>query len=169
MQPSEALDVAAQVSVTLAGFAGIVFVFRPEAIQQWSRLDRLRLQLLLFNSALPLCDALFGILLLTVERPPNSIWRWCSGFALATQIAFVSSTGRATRNVPAAERGAVNKPLYYSLTVVGSIAMVLQLFNLAMWNLFWPFFAAIFVHLIAAILQFVRMVLLPHGSANAPS
>jgi hypothetical protein len=29
MQPNEALNIAAQVAVTLAGFAGIVVVFRP--------------------------------------------------------------------------------------------------------------------------------------------
>jgi hypothetical protein len=33
--------VAAQVAVTLAGFAGIVVVFRPELVHQWSALDRL--------------------------------------------------------------------------------------------------------------------------------
>src|SRR6266480_3177798 len=65
MQPSEALDVAAQVAVTLAGFAGIVVVFRPQSIHEWSELDKLRLRLLLANSALPLVTSLFGILLQT--------------------------------------------------------------------------------------------------------
>jgi hypothetical protein len=35
MQPGEALGVAAQVAVTLAGFAGIVVVFRPESVHRW--------------------------------------------------------------------------------------------------------------------------------------
>ena len=51
MQPSEALGIAAQVAVTLAGFAGIVVVFRPDSVHRWSPLDKLRLQLLLINSA----------------------------------------------------------------------------------------------------------------------
>jgi len=54
MQPSEALGIAAQVAVTLAGFAGIVVVFRPDSVHRWSPLDKLRLQLLLTSSALPL-------------------------------------------------------------------------------------------------------------------
>jgi hypothetical protein len=33
--------------------------------------------------------------------------------------------------------------------------------NFAVWNRFWPLFALIFVHLVAALAQFVRMVLLP--------
>ena len=35
MQPSEALGIAAQVAVTLAGFAGIVVVFRPDSVRRW--------------------------------------------------------------------------------------------------------------------------------------
>jgi hypothetical protein len=34
MQPGDALNVVAQVAVTLAGFAGIVVVFRPELVHQ---------------------------------------------------------------------------------------------------------------------------------------
>ena len=70
MQPSEALGVAAQVAVTLAGFAGIVVVFRPDSVHQWSALDRFRLSLLLMNSALPLGLAMFGMLMLSVEPAP---------------------------------------------------------------------------------------------------
>jgi len=40
--------------------------------------------------------------------------------------------------------------------------MILQAINLAVWDRFWPFFAAIIVNLIAAIAQFVRFLLLPH-------
>jgi hypothetical protein len=36
MQPSEALGVAAQVAVTLAGFAGIVEAFRPQSVHECS-------------------------------------------------------------------------------------------------------------------------------------
>jgi hypothetical protein len=37
----------------------------------------------------------------------------------------------------------------------------------AVFNCFWPFFAGIVVHLIAAVLQFMRLVLLP--PANQPA
>jgi len=49
--------------------------------------------------------------------------------------------------------------------VLGTAALVLQVINVTVWNRFSPFFALIFMHLIAALIQFVRMVLLPpHGS-----
>jgi hypothetical protein len=161
MDPGEALDVAAQVAVTLAGFAGIVVVFRPQSVHEWSALDRLRLRLLLANSALPLITALFGILLLTIEPPPAAIWRWCSGAALALMLPFIIANSTNARRIPPAERPAVNTKLYYSLALLGTAGLVLQVINIFWWNRFWPFFACIFIYLVAAIAQFVRFVLLP--------
>src|SRR5438105_1717201 len=50
MEPGEALSTAAQIAVTLAGFAGVVVVFRRESVHDWSPVDKLRLRLLLTNS-----------------------------------------------------------------------------------------------------------------------
>jgi hypothetical protein len=75
VEPGEALGLAAQVAVTLAGFAGVVVVFRPSSIHQWSSLDRFRLRLLLNNSIFPLAYSVFGIFLLTIKPPPETIWR----------------------------------------------------------------------------------------------
>jgi hypothetical protein len=52
---------AAQVAVTLAEFAGVVVVFRPASVHQWSSLDRFRLRLLLSNSILPLAYSVIAI------------------------------------------------------------------------------------------------------------
>ena len=82
MEPGEALGLAAQVAVTLAGFAGVVVVFRPASIHQWPSLDRFRLRLLLNNSIFPLAYSVFGIFLLTIKPTPETIWRWCSGVAI---------------------------------------------------------------------------------------
>ena len=56
---------------------------------------------------------------------------------------------------------AVNKYLFYGIAVIATVATALQAINFSAWNRFWPFFAIIFVHLVAALAQFVRMVLLP--------
>jgi hypothetical protein len=50
MEPSEALSTAAQIAVTLAGFAGVVVVFRRESVHEWSPIDKFRLRVLLINS-----------------------------------------------------------------------------------------------------------------------
>ncbi|HEX3817335.1 MAG TPA: hypothetical protein VHW03_03500 [Chthoniobacterales bacterium] len=161
MQPSEALGVAAQVAVTLAGFAGIVVIFRPDSVHRWSPLDKFRLQLLLTNSALPLADALFGMFLLTFDPPPVSIWRWCSGVGFCGQLFVIVYSRKSTRLFIRPELQTVNRFLFYGMAFIGTVAMALQAINFSVWNLFWPFFALVFVHLIAALVQFVRMVLLP--------
>lgn len=160
MQPGEALGVAAQVAVTLAGFAGIVVVFRPQSVHEWSMLDRFRLTLLLMNSAMPLCFALFGMLLLSVDPVPGSIWRWCSGFAFASSVMAFVLMPNFRRRIPAADLKSVNKFIFYSLGGIATAAAALQVVNFAVWNRFWPFFTAIFVHLVAATIQFLRLLLL---------
>ena len=160
MEPNEALGIAAQVAVTLAGFAGVVVVFRPDSVHEWSPVDRFRLRLLLSNSVFPLAYSLFGMLLLTMKPPPESIWRWCSGFAATCQIPFAITSIRITRALSPADFKNVSKIVFYPLFTLASAVLLLQVYNLAFLNWFWPFFAGIFVHLIGAMAQFVRLVLL---------
>jgi hypothetical protein len=166
MQPSEALGVAAQVAVTLAGFAGIVVVFRPQSVHAWSAIDRYRLVLLLMNSAVPLVLSLFGLLLLTMAPPPVAIWRWCSGVCFTAQITAFALSSRPLTRLGPADLKAINKFVFYGMGALTFAATVLQALNFAMWNKFWPFHAGIFVHLFAAIVQFLRLILLPPRSAN---
>ena len=161
MQPSEALGVAAQVAVTLAGFAGIVVVFRPQSVHEWPVLDRFRLTLLLMNSVAPLVFSLFGMLLLSIDPVPVSIWRWCSGFAFVSEVLVFVSLRNPQQRLPANDLQAINKFLLYGVGAMATAAAVLQVVNFAVWNFFWPFFASIFIHLFAAGVQFLRMLLLP--------
>jgi hypothetical protein len=100
------------------------------------------------------------MLLLTVHPPIPDIWRWCSGVAFVTQILLIVLGSNPARKVPSGQREGVNKLLFYGVAALGTAAMALQAINFARWNWFWPFFAFIFVHLIAAVVQFMRMVLL---------
>ena len=167
MEPGEALGLAAQVAVTLAGFAGVVVTFRPASIHQWSSLDRFRLRLLLSNSIFPLAYSVLGIFMLTIQPPPESIWRWCSGVAVVCQIPFAIINFTEARRLTPAEFKGVSKLMFFPLFAIGILTVLLQLYNIAALNWFWPFFAAIVVHLIAAMLQFMRLVLLPQGKQTA--
>jgi hypothetical protein len=167
MEPGEALGLAAQVAVTLAGFAGVVVVFRPQSPHQWSSVDRLRLRLLLNNSILPLAYSFIGIFLLTIRPPPESIWRWCSALATLCQLAFGILNFTTVRKFSATEFKGVSKLLFFPFFAVGIATILLQLYNIAVWNWFWPFFAGIVVHLLAAMLQFMRLVLLPRPDQQA--
>jgi hypothetical protein len=167
VEPGEASSLAAQVAVTLAGFAGVVVVFRPASVHQWSSLDRFRLRLLLNNSILPLAYSVFAIFLLTIKPPPESIWRWCSGVAVGCQVPFAIMNFTEARHLAPAEFKGINKMLFFPLFAIGTITILLQVYNMAVLNWFWPFFAAIVVHLIAAMLQFMRLVLLPRRNQPA--
>jgi len=167
VEPGEALGLAAQVAVTLAGFAGVVVVFRPASIHQWSSLDRFRLRLLLNNSFFPLAYSVFGIFLLTIKPTPETIWRWCSGVAVVCQVPFAIINFMEARRLNAAEFKGVSKLMFFPLFAIGILTVLLQLYNIVALNWFWPFFAAIVVHLIAGMLQFMRLVLLPQRNQPA--
>ena len=159
----EILSAAAQIAVALAGFAGVVVVFRRESVHEWSRIDKFRLRLLLGNSVFPLAYSLFAMFLLTLKPPPESIWRWCSGFAAVCQIPFAITSIKRRRTLSSAEFKAVSKIVFYPLFALASAVLLLQFYNLAVLNSFWPFFAGIFVHLMGAMVQFVRLVLVIPG------
>ncbi len=162
MEPGEALGIAAQIAVALAGFAGVVVVFRREAVHEWSGIDKLRLRLLLANSILPLGLSMLGLLLLTVEPTPPGIWKWCSGITVVATLLFVTASTKVygRLNLQDMQRQRDTRFVYYVFGAFGVIAMVLQVFNVTLLGVFWPFFAAIVYQLITAMAQFARMILL---------
>ena|SRR5436190_22420908 len=100
---------------------------------------------------------------------PASIWRWCSGVSLSAQVLiFVYMRNPRRRSFTRADMQTVNKFLFYGIGSISTVAVALQVINFAVWNRFWPFFALIFVHLLAALAQFVRMVLLPPHESSGP-
>jgi hypothetical protein len=162
MEPGEALGIAAQIAVALAGFAGVVVVFRREAVHEWSGIDKLRLRLLLANSILPLGLSMLGLLLLTIKPMPPGIWRWCSGILLVATLSFVTVTTKMFRrlNLRNVQRQRLNRFIFYLFGAFGTAAILLQVYNIALVAAFWPFFAGIVYQLVTAMAQFARMILL---------
>lgn len=149
--------------MALAGFASVVVAFRSGALHEWAPIDKLRLRLLLGNSVVPLLACLVAMLLLSVKPPPLWIWRACSGFSVALAVPFGISTMIGARTLRAggfAAAGA-SRVLLYGLGIIASAALFLQIYNVVVLNVFWAFFATIVVQLVAGILQFVRLILLP--------
>jgi hypothetical protein len=163
MEPGEALSTTAQIAVALAGFAGVVVVFRRESIHDWSPIDKFRLRQLLTNSILPLAFCMVGLLMLTIRPLPADIWRWCSGAAFVILLLFGIGTVKVFHRFDLQElhRAGASRAVFYLTAAVGIAATLLQLYNAALLNAFWPFFTAIGLQLIAAMFQFARMVLAP--------
>ena len=162
MEPGEALGIAAQIAVALAGFAGVVVVFRREAVHEWSDIDKLRLRLLLANSMLPLGISMLGLVLLTIKPAPPEIWRWCSGILLVATVSFLIPITRAFRRLDTRDvkRQPVTRFIFALFGAFGIAAMLLQFYNIALPGAFWPFFAALVYQLVTAMAQFARMILL---------
>jgi hypothetical protein len=163
MEPSTALSVSAQIAVTIAGFAGVVAVFRNEAVHDWGLVEKFWLRLLLINSILPLALSMVGLLFLAIAPEPTAIWRWCSGLAglfllpYATMI-LKNLVGFSPGQLETA--GGARFTSYAMLALLVAVCLV-QLYNVATLAAFWPFFGAIVVLLLGAMYQFVRLVLTP--------
>ena len=138
-------------------------VFRRESIHDWTPIDKFRLRLLLTNSILPLALCVIGLLLLTIRPALAGIWRWCSAFAVVILLPFAITTSRSFRRLdPQQLQSALATGFsFYLFGLLGIGAMLLQFFNIAILNAFWPFFTGIVVHLLAAMVQFARIILLP--------
>jgi hypothetical protein len=164
MEPGEALGTTAQVAVALAGFAGVVVVFRTESVHRWSSVDKFRLRLLLGNSVIPLTFSLFGLLLLAFNPPPAGTWRWGSGFAALVLFPYGVLMRRSARSIPPGQfpSDPTTKLIFYPLFLSAWALSFLQLYNLFCLGAFWPFFGVIVFQLLAAVIQFVRLILLPH-------
>jgi hypothetical protein len=161
MDPTEVLGAAAQVAVTLAGFAGVVVVFGSGSIHEWSRVDLFRLRLMLTTSAVALSFCMLALLLLATAMSPAWIWGCCSAIVLL----FLTPAGlqyyRAFAGFGSGDLQAAgaSKGIFYTIASIGTAMLLLQLGNIIVLQTFWPFFAAIVLAILAATLQFARLIL----------
>jgi hypothetical protein len=166
MDPAEMLGTAAQVTVTIAGFAGVVVVFGKREVHAWSAVDRLRLSHLLGTSLMPLVLCLFGLLLLSTGLEQPTVWRLGSAVA-ALSFVLNGASLRTFRRIPQEELAAsdARKRLFYSTTAIALAAMLLQIYNIVALHAFWPFFATIVMSITVSTLQFALMVVARRQSA----
>jgi hypothetical protein len=164
MEPSEALSTAAQVAVALAGFAGVVVVFRRQSVHEWSPMDKFRLRLLLMNSVLPLALCMLGLLFLTIKPQPAGIWKWCSGFAFVVLVLFAVTSTAIFRRLHLRQVQSYGRATYfifYLFGILGTAVTILQVYNAAILGAFALFFTVIVFQLTAAMFQFMRIILMP--------
>lgn len=161
MQPSEALTTAAQIAVTLAGFAGVVVAFRNRSVHEWSKIDRFRLQILLANSGMPFFLSIFAIFLLSTSLDAPTIWRLCSVFSFVLIVWMGRSYGVSYRHFFSSREFRVSggrSAIFYTASLVVIAVTLLQLYNVITLQTFWPFFAVIATFLVLAMLQFILLV-----------
>lgn len=163
MDANTALTASAQIAVAIAGFAGVVAVFRTGSVHDWGPVEKFWLRLLLFNSILPLAFSLVGLLFLAVTPHPPASWRWCSGLAAFSQLLFAAMILRHLLTFAPGQLEAAGGTRITSYALLSFLLAMclLQAYNAAVLAAFWPFYGAIVAHLLGATYQFVRLVLSP--------
>ena len=151
---------AAQVAVTLAGFAGVVVAFRRGSVHEWSKVDKFRLQILLVNSALPFLVSILGLLLLATKLNEVTVWRLCSIVAFVGAVITGQFISRGFRGLSREQLYASTSRrwIFVSSGVIGGTATLLQLYNVIQLQTFWPFLAVIATWLWLAMVQFVLLI-----------
>ena len=160
VEPTEILGTAAQVSVTLAGFAGVVVVFGTAAVHEWSPVDKFRLRLMLQSSSLALALCMVALLLLAAELDPAQAWRSGSALIVALQLPGLVAGVRTFRQLEPDElaRTGASSTVFYVSTIIGFAIIVLQVANVYLAR-FWLFLLAIVASILISLLQFVRLIL----------
>lgn len=163
MEPDRYFIATAQISLAIAGFAGIVAAYRNDSVHNWGEVERLWLRLLLFNAILPFSFSLVGIFVLAADPLPVTKWRWLSGFAAACLVLYAGTIIKRLKVLPP---GALRAAGSSSLVSYGLFSILIAVCFLQIWNavfgaILWPFFAAILALIIGAVFQFVRLVLKP--------
>jgi hypothetical protein len=163
MEAERYLIATAQISLAMAGFAGVVAAYRNQSNDGWGIVERFWLRLLLLNSILPFAFSLIGIFILVVD-PSRSAWRWSSGIAATCLVLYALMIVKHLKQLPSGALKEAGSGLIVSRTLLGSLIVVciLQFWNAAILSAFWPFLAAIMALNLGAIFQFARLVLTSH-------
>ena len=163
MEPSTSLASTAQISLAIAGFAGIVAAFRNRAMRDWTVVEKFWLRLLLLNSILAHSFSLFGLFVLTVAAASPGTWRLCSLVALLCLLPYGAMIAKKMIGFGVKGLKAAGGNVAASFMLLGMLIVVciLQIWNAASTMAFWPFYAAILALILGAIYQFVRLVLRP--------
>ena len=163
MEADRFLISTAQISLAMAGFAGVVAAYRNQSNDGWGTVERFWLRLLLLNSILPFAFSLIGIFILVVE-PSRTAWRWSSAIAAICLVVYALMIVKHLRALAPGSLEAAGSGLVVSRTLLGSLiaVCVLLIWNAAIASAFWPFLAAILALNLGAIFQFARLVLTSH-------
>lgn len=171
MEFDKYLIATAQISLAMAGFAGVVAAYRNQSENGWGLVERFWLRLLLFNSILPFVFSVAGIFILVADPIPGSEWRLSSGIAFLFLVTYAVMIVRNLILIGADRLKAAGSRLIVSRALFGILIAVclLQLWNALFRSAFWPFLTAILALILGAAFQFARLVLTSHRPINDKS
>jgi len=157
MDVVELLVGIAEIATALAGFTGVVVAFGSRSQGSWHPGDRLRLGFLLEASLTAGGFSLLALLLLSLLDERNVAWPIMSGLWFVYMcFSLWSSHRRISENSD--EHGDVDRIANRLIASAFIAFMILQLFNVFLWQTLWPFLAALILNLAGAAMQFARLI-----------
>jgi hypothetical protein len=165
MEPTELLGTAAQVAITLAGFAGVVVVFGSAAVHEWSPVDKFRLRLMLQSASFALALSMIALVLIASDLSRPLVWQLASGLVAVTLLSGLMGTMTTFRRFSPDElsRTGASKGVFYVTGATGFALVGLQVVNAALLAQFWLLYLAIVLSILVALLQFVRLIFSRRG------
>ena len=148
-----------EASVAIAGFSGVVVAFGRRTEEEWSRLERRRLVLLLTGSFSVLFLSLAALVLLHAGTDPATTWR--IGSATWSIIAIYQNVRGARRALQVSRDDPDLPNVVWIVTIIGLtfVIILLSLANALAMGQFWPFLAALVWLFGLACYAFARLLL----------
>lgn len=154
--PTELLQLIVEVSIALAGFAGIVVAISSRGAASLSPIQKLNLTNLLATSFAALFLSLITLTAMSADVPDHYVWAITSGLGFVGMIFFairsINTVVKQSSNTAAARRVllAINLPL--------SIVCIAQLYNVLVLQAFWPTFVLMSAFFAVGCYSFVRLL-----------
>jgi hypothetical protein len=154
MHTEDILILFAELAVALAGFAGIVGALDRRKFKQWGFERRLGFSTLIATSFGALLNCVFAMILLNAEIGSNEVWQIAGTFWIFSSLSvnlllwkrFLKSGTRVTI-----------APVAYTVTI--GIVVVLQIYNILILQLSWPYLVAVAVLLGSSATAFIQLVI----------
>jgi len=161
MDETQALTGVAEAAIAMAGFSGVVVVFRRSG-DPWLPEDRFRLAVLIVSSLTTAAFAFLPLVLWEIAGAERRVWQVSSASWAIFGIWFIA-WGRSRRASLESEDPAIRDRVAPGMFNVVSYGVApffvgLSLVNVAFWGAFTPYLAALVWGLVASGIQFARIL-----------
>jgi hypothetical protein len=158
---TQALTAVAEVAIALAGFSGVVVVFRRSE-DPWLPEDRFRIAVLVISSFMTAAFAFLPLLLWGMVGAEHRVWQASSAcwsiFGIWLIVWSRSRIARIVAEDPAVRErvspGVPNLMLYG----IGPLFVLISISNAVLWGEFSPYLAVLVFGLVASGIQFGRIL-----------
>ncbi|MBW2290911.1 MAG: hypothetical protein JRG94_01220 [Deltaproteobacteria bacterium] len=161
MDQTQSLIGVAEVAIALAGFSGVVVVFRRSE-DPWLPEDQFRLTMLIFISFSTAGFAFLPLVLWEIAGTEHNVWRASSAFWSIYMICFIgwarSFHARLRAEDPAMRERLSPLVLNVMLYGISPFFVVLSLANAASWGAFTAYLAVLVFGLATSGIQFARIL-----------